>query len=112
MTTHLDDCDPIPIEDALAHELLNLLAQRRIHERRLGCDLRHERVALLLVRTLLEEYLRGLREDDPDQELDHLPAQVCRRRMEEVVVDVREHAHRRPEVVERAFETLRVRPIL
>ena len=112
MTTHLDDCDPVPIEDALAHELLNLLAQRRIHERRLGCDLRHERVALLLVRALLEEHLDRLGEGNVDEELDDLSAQVDRRRVEEVVVDICEHTGGGAEAMEGALGTFTVGAVL
>ena len=110
--THLNNSDPIPVEDPFTHELLHFLTQRRVHERRLTRNLRHQRIALLLVRALLEEHLRRLRQDDPDEELDHLPAEVERRRVQEVVVDVREHPRCRPEVVERALEPLGVGAVL
>ena len=74
--------------------------------------LRLKGIALLLIHALLEENLSCLSKDEPNEELDNVAAKVCGRRMEEVVVDVGEHARRGPEIVEGAFESLGVRPAL
>ena len=75
-------------------------------------DLGHKSIALLLLDRLLEEDLVCLCEHDRDEELDDLATQIGRGRVQEVVVDVREHARRRAEVVERALEALGVGPVL
>lgn len=108
----LHDGDPIAVKDTLAHELLHLLTKCVVHERRLRCNLCHQRVPFLLVRALLEEDLGRLRENGPHQELDHFAAQVRRRRVQEVVINVREHARACAEIVERPLQAFGVGSVL
>lgn len=107
--TYLDDGDPIPVENALAHELLHLLRQTVVHGRSLRRNLRHQRISLLLVSAFLPEYFRRLCQNDPDEELDDLPTEIRRRCMEKVLVDICEHSSAALEIIERAFETFGIR---
>ena len=77
----MDESNPVHIEDAFPHELLDLLIKRGIHPRSLRCDLGNQRAPLLLVHRLLNEPLGRLGEYELNQELDHLPTQIRTRRM-------------------------------
>ena len=65
--TSLNDGDPVPVEDALAHELLHLLGKCGVHRGCLRSDLSDQGRCFLLVRGLLKEDLRSLREDEIDE---------------------------------------------
>ena len=71
-----------------------------------------ERWGLLLGDALLEENFVTLSEDDPDEEFDHLPAEVGGRSVKEVLVDVGEHSRTCSEIVVGTFEAFRVGSIL
>jgi hypothetical protein len=100
----LDESNPVPIEYAFPHELV----KRRIHPRSLRCDLGHQRAPLLLIHQLLKEHLGRLGEYESDQKLDHLPTQIRTRRMQQVLIDITQHARTRPEVVKGALQPLGV----
>jgi len=70
----------------------------------MGCQLGYEYRRLLLRTALLEEDLVSLSKDKADEELDHVPAGVGGRSVEEVLIDVGEHSRTRPEVVVGLFE--------
>jgi len=106
----LDESNPVPIEYAFPHELLDLLIERRIHPRSLGCDLGRQHTPICIYR--LKEHLGRLGEYKSNQKLDHLPAQIRTRRMQKVFFDITQHPSTRPEVVKRALQPLEVTPSL
>ena len=108
----MDHGYPIPVEDTFPHELLDLLGEPCVHECRLRSNLRDQSVPLLLVCAFLEEHLGRLREDDADEELDDLAAEIRGGGMQEVLIDVREHARTCAEVVKCPLETLWVGTVL
>jgi len=108
----LDESNPVPIEYAFPHELLNVLIKRRIHPRGLGCDLGHQHAPLHLIHRLLKEHLGRLGEYESNQKLDHLPTQIRTWRMQKVLIDIIQHPSTRLEVVKRALQPLGVTPAL
>ena len=108
----MDESNPVPIEYAFPHELLDLLIKRGIHPRSLRCDLGHQRTPFLIVHSLLKEHLRRLREYEFNQKLDHLPTQIRARRMQQVLIDITQHPSTRLEVIKRVLQPLWVAPAL
>lgn len=104
----LEECDPVTVEDTFAHEFFDFLGEGIVHGCALRSDLGYEPTALLLINAFLEEDLSRLCKDDVHEELDDIAAEVCGGCVEEVLVDIVEHACARSEVVERALEALGV----
>ena len=104
----MDESNPVPIEYAFPHELLDLLIKRTIHPRSPRCDLGHQRAPLPFIHRLLKEHLSRLGKYEFNQKLDHLPTQIRTRRMQKVLVDITEDPSARPEVVKRALQPIAV----
>lgn len=66
LRSNLYNGDPVPVEDALSHELLDFVAQGRVHIRGLGRNLGYQCITLPLLSTLLKEDLCCLRHDYSD----------------------------------------------
>jgi hypothetical protein len=108
----LDESNPVLIEYAFPHKLLDFLVERYIHPRSLRCDIGHQPAPLFRIHRILKEHLGRLGEYDSNQKLDHLPTQIRTRRMQKVLIDITQHPSTRPEVVKRALQPLGVTPAL
>ena len=69
----LDESNPVPIEYAFPHELLDFLVERRVHPRNLRCDLAHQCAPLFFIHLVLKDHLGRLGQYELNQKLDHLP---------------------------------------
>jgi hypothetical protein len=66
---YLEENDPVPVEDASAHELFEFLSEARVEVGDLGCNFGDEGGTLLLVDEFLEKDLGRLSNHDPREEL-------------------------------------------
>lgn len=120
-TSHVDDADPVTIDDTFAEELLDLLAELSVHvsslDRESGDHAFTAGRSLLLllalgfVDDLFDKHLLCLGEHDTHQKLDDFLAEVRTWRVEEVLIDVDENAGRGPGVVVSALEAFRRGPV-
>lgn len=110
--TCLYERHPIAVKDALAQKVFDLLGEGGVHGGGLRGDLCDEGVRLLLLDAFLEKDLCGLCEDEADEELDDVAAEVGGGGVEKVLVDVGEHAGAGAEVVEGELEAVWIGAVL
>jgi hypothetical protein len=104
----LDQKAPFAEEDTLGVPLFDVFNKRRICTRDLHAQFASQTCALARRRPhRLDKDLGRLGDHQPDEEFDDFLAQVGRRRVEEVFVDIDKHAGGAAERVERSLEAFR-----
>ena len=76
LLAHLDERNPVAVEDAFAHKFLDILIQGGAESSGLGSHFGNKGGSLLLVDASLEEHLMRLRNHDAHKEFDHISTKI------------------------------------